>query len=96
MLFAQGTMTTPAVLIADEDEIDAAIDRAIQRATESAVYTVLARADAPSELVLPPDPAVPLAIDAAIEAAVEAALTSAIEAVPHRYYDLHDVWRRPH
>ncbi|HET9627277.1 MAG TPA: hypothetical protein VFP84_38225 [Kofleriaceae bacterium] len=67
-----------AVLIADEDDIDAAIDGAIATMTDEAIFSVLSSPqDVPVTLI----PTLSSAIEAAIERAIDAAIDDAIEAV---------------
>jgi hypothetical protein len=66
-----------AVLIADEDDIDAAIDAAIATMTDAAVLALLsAPHDVPVTLAIPSTSSV---IEAAIEAAIAAAIEAEIE-----------------
>jgi hypothetical protein len=72
-----------AVLIADEDDIDAVIDTAIATMTDAAVFSLLtAPQDVPVTLSIPTSPVIETAIDAAIDAAIEAAIAAASEAEP--------------
>lgn len=68
-----------AVLIADEDDIDAVIEAAIATMTDAAVFSLLtAPQDVPVTLSIPSTSSViEAAIETAIDAAIEAAIASA-------------------
>ena len=74
-----------AVLIADEDDVDAVIDRAIATMTDAAVFSRLTAAkDVPVTLVIPsPSPVIEAAIETAIDRAIEAAIAAELPAEPH-------------
>jgi hypothetical protein len=70
-----------AVLIADEDDIDAVIDSAIATMTDAAVFSLLtAPQDVPVTLSIPTSSVIEAAIDTAIDAAIAAAIDTAIDA----------------